>query len=71
MDVYLGNYPQPDDNGTEYQKQKDAIVDAIKTYGTDRIAGITVGNEFMLKFVHSVISFNFVVVDTFFWITVI
>lgn len=71
MDVYLGNYPQPDDNGTEYQKQKDAIVNAIKTYGTDRIAGITVGNEFMLKFVHSVIYFNFVVIDTFFWITVI
>lgn len=67
MDVYLGNYPQPDDNGTEYQKQKTAIVDAIKTYGTDHIAGITVGNEFMLKSVHAFLFLKFsgVVVDTF------
>ena len=67
MDVYLGNYPQPDDNGTEYQKQKVAIVDAIKTYGTDNIAGVTVGNEFMLKFVLLFLSFKFlgIVVDTF------
>jgi len=68
MVVYLGNYPQPDDNGTEYQKQKQAIVDAINTYGTDHIGGVTVGNEFMLKSVHPFLSFKFsgvVVVDTF------
>jgi len=53
MDVFLGNYPQPNDNGTEYQKQKTAIVDAIKTYGTDHIAGITVGNEFMLNYLNA------------------
>jgi exo-beta-1,3-glucanase (GH17 family) len=49
MSVYLGNYPLPTDNGAEYQQQKQAIVNAIKTYGTDNIAGVTVGNEFMLE----------------------
>jgi exo-beta-1,3-glucanase (GH17 family) len=52
MQVFLGNYPAADDNGTEYQQQKKAIVAAINTYGTDHIAGVTVGNEFMLKSVH-------------------
>jgi hypothetical protein len=52
MEVFLGNYPVPNDNGTEYQQQKKAIVDAINTYGTDSIGGVTVGNEFMLKSVH-------------------
>jgi len=66
MQVYLGNYPEPNDNGTEYQKQKQAIVSAIQTYGTDHIAGVTVGNEFMLKSVHPFRSFKFSgVVDAF------
>jgi hypothetical protein len=52
MQVYLGNYPEPNDNGTEYNQQKQAIVAAINTYGTGQIAGVTVGNEFMLKSVH-------------------
>jgi hypothetical protein len=67
MQVYLGNYPVATDNGTEYQKQKKAIVDAINTYGTGNIAGVTVGNEFMLKSVHRFPFFKFsrVVVDTF------
>lgn len=66
MDVYLGNYPQPDDNGTEYQKQKEAIVAAINTYGTDHIAGVTVGNEFMLKSVHRLPSRSLLLIP--FWI---
>jgi exo-beta-1,3-glucanase (GH17 family) len=53
LQVYLGNYPEPNDNGTEYQQQKKAIVAAINTYGTDHIAGITVGNEFMLNYLNA------------------
>jgi len=53
MEVFLGNYPEPNDNGTEYQQQKKAIVDAIKTYGTDSIGGVTVGNEFMLNYLNA------------------
>lgn len=43
-------------------------MDAINTYGTDHIAGITVGNEFMLESVHPFLSFKFlgVVADSFF-----
>jgi len=50
MSVWLGNYNYPNDNGTAYQRQRQAIVDAINTYGTSNIAGITVGNEFMLNY---------------------
>lgn len=48
MQVYLGNYVVPDDNGP-YERQRDAIKEALQTYGADHVAGITVGNEFMLK----------------------
>jgi hypothetical protein len=58
MSVWLGNYNYPNDNGTAYQRQRQAIVDAINTYGTSNIAGITVGNEFMLKFVHRFLPFS-------------
>lgn len=53
MDVWLGNYPIPTDPAP-YERQRDAIIDALKTYGADHVAGITVGNEFMLKCVPSV-----------------
>jgi len=53
MEVFLGNYPEPNDNGTEYNQQKQAIVAAINTYGTDHISGVTVGNEFMLDYLTS------------------
>lgn len=49
MTVYLGNYPIATDNGTAYQRQQGEIQAALQTYGTNNIAGITVGNEFMLK----------------------
>lgn len=52
MEVYLGNYVVPDDNAP-YQRQRDAIKEALQTYGADHVAGITVGNEFMLKYVIS------------------
>jgi len=51
MTVWLGNFPNADDAGAAYVRQRDTIEDAIKTYGTDQIGGITVGNEFMLKYV--------------------
>ncbi|KAI0707189.1 glycoside hydrolase [Earliella scabrosa] len=48
MQVWLGNYPIPSDP-EPYQRQRDAIIEAIQTYGTDHIAGITVGNEYILN----------------------
>ncbi|EAU85332.2 glucan 1,3 beta-glucosidase [Coprinopsis cinerea okayama7 len=51
MQVWLGNYPVATDNGDAYKRQRDIIKDAISTYGTDHIAGVTVGNEFMLNYV--------------------
>ncbi|KAG6819527.1 hypothetical protein H0H93_011030 [Arthromyces matolae] len=50
MTVWLGNYNVPTDNGTAYLRQRDVIKDAITTYGTTHIGGITVGNEFMLNY---------------------
>lgn len=49
MQVYVGNYVVSD-NIVVYQRQRDAIKDALQTYGADHVAGITVGNEFMLKY---------------------
>ncbi|KAJ3758878.1 glycoside hydrolase [Lentinula raphanica] len=51
MQVYLANYPTPDDS-TAYTRQRDEIKAAIQTYGTDHIAGVTVGNEFMLNYLN-------------------
>jgi len=53
LSVYLGNYNLATDNGTAYTRQRQAIVDAINTYGTDHIQGITVGNEFMLDYLNA------------------
>lgn len=50
MEVWLGNYVIPTDNGVSYRRQRDILKEAIETYGTDHIAGITVGNEFMLNY---------------------
>ena len=48
MEVFLGIYTVPDDLEA-YTRQRDAVMDALKTYGADHVAGVTVGNEFMLK----------------------
>lgn len=48
MEVYLGNYVMADDNAP-YVRQRDVLKSALQTYGADHVAGITVGNEFMLK----------------------
>ncbi|KAF8812314.1 glycoside hydrolase family 17 protein [Phlegmacium glaucopus] len=50
MQVFVGNFIV-DGDPTAYTRQRDTIKDAITTYGTDHIAGITVGNEFMLNYV--------------------
>lgn len=50
MQVFLGIYPVPED-GTAYTRQRDLVKDALTTYGADHVAGVTVGNEFMLKYV--------------------
>lgn len=49
MQVYLGNYIVSDDI-TVYQRQRDVIKAALQAYGVDHVAGITVGNEFMLNY---------------------
>lgn len=51
MTVWLGNYAIATDNNDAYNRQRDTIKAAIQTYGTDHIGGVTVGNEFMLKYV--------------------
>jgi len=51
MTVYLANYPI-DTDPAPYLRQRDAIVDALKTYGTNNVAGVTVGNEFMLNYLN-------------------
>ena len=48
MQVYAGNFVV-DGDSTAYERQRDAIKNAIITYGADHVAGVTVGNEFMLK----------------------
>ena len=49
MQVYLGNYPDVADD-TVYTRQRDTLKSALETYGADHVAGITVGNEFILKY---------------------
>ncbi|KAF8656178.1 hypothetical protein AX16_002619 [Volvariella volvacea WC 439] len=53
MTVWLGNYVVATDNNAAYKRQRDVIKDAIETYGTDNVGGITVGNEFMLNYLNA------------------
>ncbi|KIM46320.1 glycoside hydrolase family 17 protein [Hebeloma cylindrosporum] len=50
MQVFIGNYVVEGDP-TAYERQRDVIKSALQTYGVDHVAGITVGNEFMLNYV--------------------
>ncbi|KAF9058063.1 glycoside hydrolase superfamily [Panaeolus papilionaceus] len=50
MEVFIGNYVVEGDDSA-YKRQRDVIKEVIQTYGTQHIAGITVGNEFMLNYV--------------------
>ncbi|KAG8734302.1 hypothetical protein FRC12_018565 [Ceratobasidium sp. 428] len=47
IDVFVGIYVTDDD--TAYTRQRDLIKDAITNYGVDHIAGVTVGNEYILN----------------------
>lgn len=47
MQVFLAVWV--DDNAATFQRQVDEIVDALKKYGSDHVAGVTVGNEFLLN----------------------
>ncbi|EGN98846.1 glycoside hydrolase family 17 protein [Serpula lacrymans var. lacrymans S7.3] len=51
MSVYLGNYPSATDNGTAYERQRGEIQVALQNYGANNVAGVTVGNEFVLDYV--------------------
>lgn len=53
MTVYLGNYAVPNDSNAAYNRQRDAIKEALQTYGTDHVSGVTVGNEYMLNYLVS------------------
>ncbi|KIY64983.1 glycoside hydrolase family 17 protein [Cylindrobasidium torrendii FP15055 ss-10] len=53
MTVYLGNYPSATDNDVAYERQRDVLKEALQTYGTDNVAGITVGNEYILNYMTS------------------
>ena len=50
MSVYLGNYPASTDAGVAYERQRDEIMTALSGFGTDHVAGIIVGNEFVLDY---------------------
>ncbi|KAH7338353.1 glycoside hydrolase [Rhizoctonia solani] len=47
MEVFVGIYVNEDD--AAYTRQRDLIKDAITKYGTDHIAGVSVGNEYILN----------------------
>ncbi|KAG2110247.1 glycoside hydrolase family 17 protein [Suillus discolor] len=51
MSVYLGNYPDATDNGAAYTRQKGEIQTALQQYGAANVAGVTVGNEFILDYI--------------------
>ncbi|KAI9567364.1 glycoside hydrolase family 17 protein [Boletus coccyginus] len=51
MSVWLGNYPVSTDNGTAYERQKGLIQAALQQYGAANVAGVTVGNEFILDYI--------------------
>lgn len=51
VSVYLGIYDVPEDR-TAYTRQRDIVKQALQTYGTDHVLGITVGNEFMLNYLN-------------------
>jgi hypothetical protein len=48
LSVWLGIFI--DGNDTVYERQLDAVTTAIKKYGTEHIAGITVGVRFLFCF---------------------
>ncbi|KZV65562.1 glycoside hydrolase family 17 protein [Peniophora sp. CONT] len=50
MTVFLGNYPAATDAGAAYERQRDEIMTALSSFGTDHVSGVIVGNEFVLDY---------------------
>ncbi|TCD60163.1 hypothetical protein EIP91_010622 [Steccherinum ochraceum] len=50
MQVFLGIYNVPNDAGAAYTRQRDEIQTALQSFGANNVAGLTVGNEFMLNY---------------------
>jgi len=48
--VYIANYPISTDNNAAYDRQRGELENAIQTFGATHIAGMAVGNEFMLNY---------------------
>ncbi|KAF8754281.1 glycosyl hydrolase 17 family [Rhizoctonia solani] len=50
LEVFVGIYlADVNEDDAAYTRQRDLIKDAITTYGTDHIAGVSVGNEYILN----------------------
>ncbi|KAK4050621.1 hypothetical protein OIV83_003347 [Microbotryomycetes sp. JL201] len=58
MTVWLGAWVS--DNATVNEQQQDWIVDAINAYGTDHVAGVVVGNEYLLNAADKASAVDFV-----------
>jgi exo-beta-1,3-glucanase (GH17 family) len=50
VSVIVANYPIATDGGAAYTRQAIELEDAIKSYGTGNMIGMTVGNEFILDY---------------------
>ncbi|KAG9315039.1 glycoside hydrolase family 17 protein [Chiua virens] len=48
ISVWLGNYPALNDNGTAFNRQNGELQTALEQFGAANVAGVTVGNEFIL-----------------------
>uniref|UniRef100_A0A0W0EUR7 glucan endo-1,3-beta-D-glucosidase n=1 Tax=Moniliophthora roreri TaxID=221103 RepID=A0A0W0EUR7_MONRR len=53
LNVYIANYPIATDNNAAYERQRDAMKDALQKFGADHVAGVTVGNEFILNYLNA------------------
>lgn len=51
MQVFIG-ISVTENADANYASQRDSALSAIKTYGTDHVLGVTVGNEFMLNYLN-------------------
>ncbi|KZT52945.1 glycoside hydrolase family 17 protein [Calocera cornea HHB12733] len=49
LSVYLAICEYVTDNVTSYTEQKEKVLDALTTYGADKVLGVAVGNEFILN----------------------
>lgn len=69
MTVWLGNYDVPNDNHAAYTRQRDLLKETLETYGTNHTGGMTVGNEFMLKYVSRPVNERATTKNTYSYVT--